>query len=187
MPVTILSILLTLMLGAAPLFAEDMPAAGTGAAMTAAPADGNVFYKDKDGKRHFVDPVCGMRPVVGEKTAHSDLNGMRYYFCSDHCVKAFEKNPSEALSAMVLPAGIIGVSGDKMMAKCSVSGDKVAITEKTNKTTYKGYEYYFCCNKCPTAFQKNPGKYAVKAMAIPAMDTKAGEEKHGGHEGHDHH
>jgi len=39
------------------------------------------------------DPVCGM-PVDRRKALHIDFGGERFYFCSHHCVHAFEVNPA---------------------------------------------------------------------------------------------
>ncbi|MHA1505864.1 MAG: YHS domain-containing protein [Candidatus Asgardarchaeia archaeon] len=41
------------------------------------------------------DPVCGME--VDEETAElkSEYMGKVYYFCSEHCKKAFDENPSK--------------------------------------------------------------------------------------------
>jgi len=40
-----------------------------------------------------VDPVCGME-VDPERTPHKTIyRGQRYYFCSQHCKRAFERDP----------------------------------------------------------------------------------------------
>jgi YHS domain-containing protein len=45
------------------------------------------------------DPVCGME--VDPKTAggKSDYKGQTYYFCSQGCKKAFEKEPEKYVNA----------------------------------------------------------------------------------------
>jgi YHS domain-containing protein len=59
---------------------------------------------------------------------------------------------------------------DKKEVACAVMPDhKVNIAEATkNKmfADYKGRRYFFCCAGCPTAFKKDPAKYA-KADSIP--------------------
>jgi YHS domain-containing protein len=48
---------------------------------------------------------------------------------------------------------------------CTVSGAKVDVAKATSETRYIDYEYnryYFCCNNCPKAFEKDPEKYASK-------------------------
>src|SRR5688572_30534549 len=45
----------------------------------------------------FTDPVCGMQ--VDPKTAAGthEHHGVKYYFCSAHCLTQFEANPEEYL------------------------------------------------------------------------------------------
>src|ERR1700682_1333481 len=44
-----------------------------------------------------VDPICGM--MVHKQSAPGALEheGTTYYFCSDHCLEAFRKNPQSSL------------------------------------------------------------------------------------------
>ena len=57
-----------------------------------------------------------------------------------------------------------GVSKNaKHVIACPVTGDKVDMDKATKKkmfADYKGNRYFFCCNSCPPAFNKNPSKYA---------------------------
>jgi len=131
-------------------------------AQTAAPAigDGNVWLEDKAGK-HFTCPITGENSVVTEKTIYADWNGKRYYFCCPGCDVTFKKDPAAAVAKMVLPANVIAVSGEKLMVKCPVMGDTVAVNDKTPYRDYQGHRYYFCCNMCPPKFDKDSGKYAL--------------------------
>ncbi|MBW4623371.1 MAG: YHS domain-containing protein [Cyanosarcina radialis HA8281-LM2] len=55
----------------------------------------NLFGRKKtsDGKT-AKDPICGM--TVNIATAlKSERDGQTYYFCSPHCQKTFETQPSE--------------------------------------------------------------------------------------------
>jgi YHS domain-containing protein len=169
---------------AMPLMAADKPAMKTTETMTAVPIDGNVFFTDGNGK-HAVDPVCGMRITVDAKTATADADGKHYYFCSSGCSRAFSAKPLETIAKLVLPAGVTSMSGGKMMASCAVSGEQVEVTDKTFHQVYNGKDYYFCCNKCPVAFTKNPEKYS-KSMADNQAKDKIEmktEMEHLGHEG----
>ena len=49
---------------------------------------------------------------------------------------------------------------------CPVSGDKVGDSKLTE--TYEGKIYHFCCADCPTAFKKDPAKYAQAVSSDPA-------------------
>jgi YHS domain-containing protein len=44
-------------------------------------------------RRGATDPVCGMK-VVRAKAIHIDFADETYYFCSQHCLHAFETNPA---------------------------------------------------------------------------------------------
>jgi uncharacterized protein len=49
-------------------------------------------------RRGSTDPVCGMK-VDRQKAVTKDFGGETYYFCSDHCLHAFESDPEEHLQA----------------------------------------------------------------------------------------
>jgi uncharacterized membrane protein YraQ (UPF0718 family)/YHS domain-containing protein len=55
-------------------------------------------------KRGATDPVCGMK-VDRSKAATKELAGETFYFCSDHCLHAFEAGSSERVAAHPSPAG----------------------------------------------------------------------------------
>ncbi len=44
-----------------------------------------------------VDPVCGMMVEEGQGAITYDYNGKTYYFCSNGCRRAFEKDPEKYL------------------------------------------------------------------------------------------
>ncbi len=50
---------------------------------------------------------------------------------------------------------------------CPVTGDVIASKDKAvGYQDYEGKRYYFCCDACPSAFKKDPAKYADgKAIA----------------------
>lgn len=49
----------------------------------------------------FKDPICGME--VDPKTAagKSEYEGQTYYFCSNGCKKAFDKEPQKYVNTQV--------------------------------------------------------------------------------------
>ena len=49
-------------------------------------------------RRGATDPVCGMK-VDRSKAVTKQFGGETFYFCSEHCLHAFEANPSENLDA----------------------------------------------------------------------------------------
>lgn len=44
------------------------------------------------------DPVCGMEIDPKEAAGTSEYHGQTYYFCSEHCKKAFDKEPEKYVS-----------------------------------------------------------------------------------------
>jgi uncharacterized membrane protein YraQ (UPF0718 family) len=49
-------------------------------------------------RRGATDPVCGMQ-VDRHKATRTELAGEVYYFCSEHCLHAFEANPEQHLGS----------------------------------------------------------------------------------------
>jgi len=45
-------------------------------------------------RRGVTDQVCGMKVDPG-KAIRRDFAGETYYFCSEHCLHAFEVNPDQ--------------------------------------------------------------------------------------------
>jgi len=43
------------------------------------------------------DPVCGMQINIDTAPAHSEFDGEIYYFCSEGCKEAFDRNPARYL------------------------------------------------------------------------------------------
>ena len=66
------------------------------------------------------------------------------------------------LSAIVGMGLCLGVAlgADAPALKCPVSGEPAS---KDHALAYKKGEVYFCCDKCPTAFNANKKKFAAKA------------------------
>jgi uncharacterized membrane protein YraQ (UPF0718 family)/YHS domain-containing protein len=61
-----------------------------------------LFYLVK--RRGATDPVCGMR-VDRAKAIRKDFAGQTYYFCSDHCLHAFEVNAERFVHSGSPPPG----------------------------------------------------------------------------------
>jgi xanthine dehydrogenase accessory factor len=45
-----------------------------------------------------VDPVCGMRVALAGARLFTDHEGRRYWFCSEHCLHAFTREPARHLT-----------------------------------------------------------------------------------------
>lgn len=48
---------------------------------------------------------------------------------------------------------------DEEMVTCAVSSEKIKKAEAKGSLEYEGKTYYFCCEHCQEAFEKNPEKY----------------------------
>ena len=48
---------------------------------------------DHTSKEQYVDPVCGMKTEDKDEFILHRHEGERYYFCSEHCLEKFKKNP----------------------------------------------------------------------------------------------
>ena len=53
-------------------------------------------------RRGVTDPVCGMK-VDREKAVTKEFRGETFYFCSNHCLHAFEADPDKYLRGTTLP------------------------------------------------------------------------------------
>ncbi len=51
------------------------------------------------------DPVCGMAVDTANPPARTTYRGRTYYFCAPACLKSFEKNPAQYISAQTQPNG----------------------------------------------------------------------------------
>jgi hypothetical protein len=69
------------------------------------------------------------------------------------------------LSAVVAASVCLGLTAraaDEPALKCPVSGQPAS---KDHAVKYKEGQAYFCCDKCPKAFEENTKKFAAKANA----------------------
>ncbi|MBU1317768.1 MAG: hypothetical protein KKG33_14430 [candidate division Zixibacteria bacterium] len=122
-------------------------------------------------------------PVMGGKvdsTAYTDIQGQRVYHCCPACSKTLKSDPDKYFKK----AAAEGVLFENVQATCPVSGKELG--EKSVFTDYEGRRVYFCCEKCPVEFAKDPQKCLAK-LDQPVETEKASKaEKTQSHEGHDH-
>jgi Cu+-exporting ATPase len=115
------------------------------------------------------DPVCGMTVDETSAAGKSVFDGRTFYFCSAHCLRAFEANPQpfvtlkggptgEMRSAGTghampdAPAAVKAIKPSKAMAKdpiCGMVVDKVTAL----KSERGGRAYYFCSVGCQRTFE----------------------------------
>ena len=61
------------------------------------------LYRNRDrlggGQGYAIDPVCGMQVQTANAPAHAEVDGTRYWFCSDRCRERFLGDSSAAATA----------------------------------------------------------------------------------------
>ncbi len=73
------------------------------------------------GVGYTIDPVCHMQVRTRQAPAHTAFRDRSYYFCSDHCLHAFEADPQRYLAAD-LPTPMDEVAGAVPISLGSVIG-----------------------------------------------------------------
>lgn len=107
--------------------------------------------------------IVSGRPLGGEKesvTAQRDGRDLR--FCSEKCLRVFEKTPSSYL-AKLDRAMIEDQLPHYPLEICVVSGEKLGgeMGEPANYL-YGNRLVRFCCMSCSTGFEKEPTRYVAK-------------------------
>ena len=89
------------------------------------------------------------------------------------------------LSLLAFAGNALAGAPGKPQTTCPVSGEKID-TASSPHLDWQGQRIYFCCNKCPVEFKKDPEKYFAKIAAegvtlentqttCPVSDEKLGE------------
>jgi len=69
------------------------------------------------------------------------------------------------VSFLLAPFGVLNAAQEEVKKEqtekhcCSMSGKEMNKDKAEFKAEYKGKTYYFCCEKCKAAFEKDPEKY----------------------------
>jgi YHS domain-containing protein len=80
--------------------------------------------------------------------------------CCDKCLAAFGKNPGKFIAKLSVFAKAPGAAVPAPVNKvCPVSGKSV---DAAHTSTYQGRLIGFCCAKCKTSFDQEPGKFRAK-------------------------
>ena len=132
------------------------------------------FLKDEKNKGKVIgvslfDPVTTKRIESEKAKAHSDYNGIRYYFAKEDDQKSFDKAPKK-----------YATQPKKELLFCPVSNEIVeSYAKASDYSDYKGMRYYFCCDGCKPKFDKESDKYLkdLDARIKAAEQKKAAEPK----------
>src|SRR3990170_3702225 len=113
------------------------------------------------------DPVCGMTVDEASAAGTSVFDGRTFYFCSAHCLRAFEANPKPFVASgaapvtgkvaagharPAAPAVAKATKATKDMAKDPICG---MVVDKATalKSERAGRAYYFCSIGCQRTFE----------------------------------
>ncbi|MCG3142847.1 MAG: Copper-exporting P-type ATPase [Gammaproteobacteria bacterium] len=122
-----------------------------------------------EGAAVHLDPVCGMEVDSAVCAGRAERHGHTYYFCSAHCLAAFEAAPASAAAAArpgqaccsPAPAasprvkvtgvtvGAIGRGGAARDPVCGMTVSKSTVL----RSERDGTTYYFCCEGCRRKFE----------------------------------
>jgi YHS domain-containing protein len=107
-------------------------------------------------------------PVMGDEidtTQYLDIQGQRVFFCCKKCEAKMKADPDKYFQK----AAEEHVLFKNIQTSCPVSGKPI---DTTVFTDYQGRRLFFCCDKCPVEFAKDPQKYLLKMDAVPANPAK---------------
>ncbi|MFA4985636.1 MAG: YHS domain-containing protein [Candidatus Brocadiia bacterium] len=102
------------------------------------------------------DPVNGVAIISYYFVDHA---GFRVFFSTVPSIEAFNKDPETYMKKMA-DEHIAPMKTPVMQTKCPITGSDI---NKDLFVDYSGSRIYFCCDKCPAEFNKDPAKY-VKQM-----------------------
>jgi P-type Cu+ transporter len=97
------------------------------------------------------DPVCGME-VPPDTPLKAAYQGQEYFFCSEHCLTEFNKNPPHYTGEVVKTEKV----------QDPVCGMLVQ-PDSPHRFTYNGKDFLFCSPRCLELFQSQPERYLQPA------------------------
>ena len=144
------------------------------------------------GVGYAIDPVCSMQVRTSDAPAHTQRDGVHYYFCSDHCREKFESSPQSYTASGPASATATGqaATGREMdhtsMDHAArgpdargtathvdpVCGMRVDPLHAADHREYMSTDIYFCCVGCAEQFDRDPARYSP-ATGAP-VETPAG-------------
>lgn len=104
-----------------------------------------------DFAQKVTDPVCGMSISRVDEFTKFDYQGTSYYFCSNHCLHTFKKNPKAYVDKTSATTG-----EEKSKYTDPVCGMSTEDSEAFTRYIHDGRSHYFCSTHCLEKFKKNP-------------------------------
>ena len=106
--------------------------------------------------------ACPLTGKACNPDATVEVDGTKIAFCCNNCKGATEKADDKIAKVF---GGDLS-KGFTTQIKCPVSGQPINVKQTVD---YKGAKVYFCCDKCPAAFEKDPSKFTAK---LPQLSEK---------------
>ena len=107
------------------------------------------------------DPICSMTVDPKNAAGKHEYDGQTYYFCSQHCMTQFKKDPERFVKpTAVAHAAAVDQSRGKIESVIDpVCGMNVDPPRAAGKHEHNGQTYYFCSQHCLAKFKEDPDKF----------------------------
>jgi YHS domain-containing protein len=112
----------------------------------------------------IVQVACPFSGEALDPEQSMEIDGVKVAFCCEHC-KAKANDDKDALALVFTDIE----KGFTLQNLCPVSGAAITIE---NSVEHDGKKVYFCCDKCPAAFTKDPAKFLSKLPQFAEKEEK---------------
>src|SRR5688500_12661726 len=111
--------------------------------------------------RMATDPICGMTVDPKSAAGTHEHNGQTYYFCSQHCVTQFKKDPERFVkpATSAHAAAVEQSRGQNESVIDPVCGMTVDPARTAGKQKHGDETYYFCSRRCMVKFIADPDTF----------------------------
>ncbi len=106
-----------------------------------------------------VQVACPFTGKPVSKDHMAEMGDVKVGFCSDKCEEKFKAATDDAAKLKLVFANGPFNKGFTRQTTCPVSGKPI---DPEHSVEYKGKKVYFCCPKCPAAFEADPEKFVAK-------------------------
>lgn len=124
---------------------------------------------DKDKHESKLElPLC---PIMGEPISFTAMTMTKdgpVYLCCQKCDKKIHADPKKYAKQIAAQAEALAKL-PRVQVTCPLSGDPF---DKKFFAEHDGGKVHFCCEKCVSAFKKDPDKYKAKLAASYTYQTR---------------
>lgn len=139
----------------------------------------------EDSPKRVVDPVCGMKILLGKAAGSQEYEDQTYYFCSQSCVQKFKADPARyvAREAEQRPASSVANGleyicpmdpevhkiGPGVCPKCGMALEPAMVGAPVTRTEYT-------CPMHPQIVRPEPGNCPICGMTLEPREITADEK-----------